>query len=157
MSSLILEQIENDIRKEQKRAAQLQASWEEHSEKFSSLLSSFDEIAVPEDFELRFHFDGELNIFAKGDGNLLTIIFRTLRLNSFVCTGQRPGSNDAHWSSFFEHPDIGRIWFSFSSTICKITQVGTELKEMPIYRTECGHPLSAEPDESFNQSLDIPI
>lgn len=155
MSSLILEQIENDISKELDRVANLQTAWEERSDKFTSLIFSFDEIAVPEDFELRFHFDGELNIFAKGDGNLLTIIFRTLRLNSFVCTGPRPGRNDANWSAFFTHPDVGRIWLSFSSTVCKIIQVGTELKEMPIYRTECSHSLSAEPDEAFNQSFNI--
>lgn len=88
-----------------------------------------------------------LDVFGTGDKQLLIGAFRAFRRHGFNTTS-RPGEKATYYSTFFYPEDGGKgIWFSFSSTVCQRVQVGTELKEVPVYEIQCGESMAVTEEE----------
>ena len=67
---------------------------------------------------------------------------RTLRSNGFS-PSNRPTDGATEWMTFLGHKTDSRaqVWFNFSSVQCQRIQVGTELREVPVYEIQCSESL----------------
>lgn len=89
------------------------------------------------DIDLRFNMDdGDIHLSFTGNGERLKTVWAELRRNGYE-PAFRPKKGENNFSTFFEQEECSRIWFSFSSTVCKRVQVGTRTVEQPIYETRC--------------------
>ena len=79
-----------------------------------------------------------IDVSRAGNKKDLQAVFRAMRLAGFA-PNHRPEAKDTHYSAFFYplYEGIKPLWLSFSSTVCKRVQVGTELKEVPVYEVQC--------------------
>lgn len=133
----------NDITettKERIRAAELlHIRWVATQRQFEPLVERMNKLPILEGQSLICSYDGDLNIHATGDGKLFAGIFRALRTNKYKNTSKFPNEKTAQWASWFcIGEDQGqRVWFSFTSSVCKMIQIGTEMKEVPKYAVEC--------------------
>ena len=81
--------------------------------------------------------DNTIDVRATGGKDTLVGIIRVLRKFGWE-TDVKPEENQRAYMAFFKHELTDfRVWFCFSSTICRRVQVGTELKEMPIWEVVC--------------------
>lgn len=107
----------------------------------------------------------DLNFMFSGTGKHLAQVFRVMRTSGFELEGDRPRAKESSWHGRFVHPETNlRVWFSFTSTVCQVKQVRTEMKEVPVYDVVCDEGTDAEdraelagnnPGES--SSKDIPL
>ena len=89
------------------------------------------------DIEPRFDLVlGSIDLAFTGDGDRLGKVWAILRRHGYS-THSRPKKGDMTFSAFWDCEGQSKIWMSFSSSICKRVQVGTEMKEVPIYETRC--------------------
>jgi hypothetical protein len=141
-------QITADFAQDMKSLADRINHWHNEKEAFYPVLEKLDEI------------DGVtcsggygLSVRASGDGALLTLIVRALRTTGWYSEDDRPKKNSTHWwATFRRRSDSGTgtyygpsINVSFSSTLCKQVKVGTEMREVAIYETQCEDLTIAEP------------
>lgn len=94
-------------------------------------------------------FSWSLYVTASGNGKLLTQLVRVLRRAGYQSYSARPKANSSTWSGGFnkEQPpgmdddEFGKKWptivISFTSSVCKQVQTGTETKEVPVFETVC--------------------
>ena len=82
----------------------------------------------------------EVDINIMGNKETLQSIFKAMRGEGYE-PSQRPNEDDepmTTFSCYWNHPDHdGKFWIYFSSTQCRRVQIGTEMKELPIYETVC--------------------
>jgi hypothetical protein len=76
------------------------------------------------------------NISVTGTRAELDILFGVLRREGLT-PDTRPKEKESSYSTYWRWEDSEVIWVWFSSTSCKRVQVGTEMKETPIYETVC--------------------
>lgn len=138
--------IETDLMNKVCKATDEMKYWLTHREHF---------IPVIEDPRMRNVYttwaSDKLYIQASGDADQLTVLFRALAWNDFHLRKEykRPEANQPEWSGSFRKSwaDAGGTdWFfdiyvAYSSTVCQLIQVGTEIKEVPIYKVVCGEEL----------------
>lgn len=87
----------------------------------------------------------DFNIMFSGTGHHLAQVFRVLRTSGFELEGERPRAKSSSWTGRFKHPETtARIRISFASTVCRMEQVRTELKEVPVYDIVCDEGTSDE-------------
>lgn len=90
------------------------------------------------DIEVSFDTNtGCIDVAFTGSGERLREVWGLLRRNGYLAT-ERPKSGESTYSAFWSHASQMRIWFSFSSTVCKRVKIGTKMVETPIYETQCG-------------------
>jgi hypothetical protein len=77
-----------------------------------------------------------IDVKVAGDKKVLNIAFGVLRKFKFE-PENRPKDSEPSFTTYFNHSTGARIWFSFSSTVCKRVQVGMKTVEQPIYETVC--------------------
>jgi len=79
-----------------------------------------------------------LDCSGAGDKQMLIATFKVMRGFGYEPT-RRPSAKDAFYGSFWylEGRHDNAVWISFSSTVCKRVQVGTEMKEVPVYDIQC--------------------
>lgn len=99
-------------------------------------------------------FSYSVYVTASGNGKLLTQIVRLLRTHGYHSYSERPKANSSAWNGAFHLDDKRRIkptdidyeewnkmWpsitVSFTSTVCKQVQTGTQTKEIPVFETVC--------------------
>jgi hypothetical protein len=113
-------------------------------------------IALPElfrgfeqmDVEPSFDLDNEyIMLQFAGDGAKLKQVWGLLRRNGYNTT-LRPQKGETQFLAFWERKDQAQIFMYFTSTLCKRVQVGTEMKEVPIYETQCGDLPEIEADST---------
>ena len=81
--------------------------------------------------------EGTIDVRATGSKETLVAIIRVLRKHGWE-TDAKPVDNEPSFMAFYGHEDSEfRVWFNFSSTVCRRVKVGTELKEVPIYEVVC--------------------
>jgi len=73
-----------------------------------------------------------------GDHHVLNAVFGVFRRLGYE-PSKRPGKEpEASFSCYWEHSEYeAKFWFWFTSTVCTRKQIGTEMKEVPIYETVC--------------------
>lgn len=89
-----------------------------------------------------------IDVSGTGDKALLITAFKILRAAGFV-PNHRPEDKDTYFCTYFRQEELSTrsIYFSFSSTVCKRVQVGTELREVPVYEVQCGEPMTITDEE----------
>lgn len=75
------------------------------------------------------------NLNISGSRADLDVLFGILR-RAGLMPDSRPAEKDTSFCTYWRAEDF-RLWIFFASTSCKRVQVGTELKETPIYETIC--------------------
>lgn len=96
-------------------------------------------------------YDVELTLSgleAKGTGGRETLL---AGMKALYAEGYRPyrkpSAKETWYGTFFhkEGEESARsIWFNFSSNVCQRVQVGTEMREMPVYEIQCAGDASLE-------------
>ena len=120
---------------EKKQAAQKHALLYAHTVKvLAPMFLEFEAIDIDVMFSFR---DGDIDISFAGDGERLRQVWALLRRSGYV-PNCHPKKGDTSHYCFWEQEGVSRFWMSFTSTLCKRVQVGTEMKEVPIYQTQCG-------------------
>lgn len=101
---------------------------------FPALFRSFEEL----DLTVSFCLDNSyIQLSFAGDGEMLKTVWGHLRRAGFN-TNTRPKKGDTTFYAFWKQDGQADILMMFSSTMCRRVQVGTEMKEVPIYETQCG-------------------
>jgi len=101
---------------------------------FPELFRSFEEMDIDPTFDVG---NAWINLSFAGDGDRLKAVWGLLRRAGFNTTS-RPKKGDTAFNAFWSQDGYGDIFMMFSSTLCRRVQVGTEMKEVPIYETQCG-------------------
>jgi len=99
---------------------------------------------------------GTLDFHGCGGKDMLLDGLKILRRNGYV-SREIPAKKATVFAAFFNSEDLPdsddpnheplRVWFSFSSTVCRRVLVGTEMREVEIYEVRCGD--ESESDEPF--------
>lgn len=90
------------------------------------------------DIEPGFSLDNDyVNISFAGDGKKLGEVWGLFRRHGYS-TGGRPKKGDTTFYAFWTCEGHAKLFMMFSSTLCKRVQTGTEMKEVPVYETQCG-------------------
>jgi hypothetical protein len=83
------------------------------------------------------------DISIHGDPSLLTRAVRAIKTNGFHGMN-RPKKGDVSFTAFYyrkpkDKLEINgpKVWLNFYSDVCTRVQVGTEMREVPIYETRC--------------------
>lgn len=101
---------------------------------FPKLFRTFEEL----DLNVAFNLDNEyLNLSFAGDGEKLKTVWGHMRRAGYN-TSTRPAKGDTTCNAFWHLKGFADIFMMSSSTMCRRVQVGTEMKEVPIYETQCG-------------------
>lgn len=113
------------------------------------------------DIEPGFFLDNEYVVVSfAGDGTKLGQVWGLFRRHGFE-THSRPQKGDTTFYAFWTCKGHANLFMNFSSTLCKRVQVGTELKEVPVYQTQCGElDLTALPAETATEvalTNDVPF
>jgi hypothetical protein len=72
-----------------------------------------------------------------GDGDRLKQVWGLLRRHGYN-TNTRPKKGDTEFCAFWQCEGYAELFMYFTSSLCRRVQVGTEMKEVPIYETQCG-------------------
>lgn len=147
--------IDTDLLDEQCKLAAKIHSWLEYRHHYQPVIE--DPILEHIDFSWA---NDRLYIGASGDRHQLHTLFGCLAFNGFRLPkrAKRPEDHEPEWSGTFEkivtlEQDPGvptsitavKIYVCFTSTVCRVEQVGTEMKEVPIYRVKCGDEITDVP------------
>jgi hypothetical protein len=101
------------------------------------LFRGFEQLDIDPTFDL----DNEyITLQFAGDGEKLKQAWGLLRRSGYN-TDHRPKKGDTQVYAFWNREEHAQIFMYFTSTLCKRVQVGTEMKEVPIYETQCGSDL----------------
>lgn len=98
----------------------------------------------------------DLCFMFSGTGAHLAQVFRVLRTSGFNLEGDRPEAKKSSWYGRFIKETGARIWIHFTSAVCQMKQVRTELKEVPIYDVVCDEGTSTE-DKAELEGAEIPL
>lgn len=83
-------------------------------------------------------YSAGLSISTYGNRKQLDLVWGLLREHGFE-PAERPGTElFFEFTTEFKHESGARIFFRFTSTVCKREQVGTRTVEEPVYEIRCG-------------------
>ncbi len=126
-------------RKELKQAIKkLRAFAEQHIEEIARVTKGME---VVEEYHIRTDIDinsNSLDISYAGDKHVIQGCFAALRKLGYK-PESRPGDKpiETH-TTWFKHPEQNlRLWFKFTSTVCKRQKVGTKMVEQDVYEVVC--------------------
>jgi len=104
------------------------------------------------DIDPTFSLDVEyVTVSFAGDGEKLGKVWGLFRRHGYQ-THSRPKKGDTMFYAFWDCKGHTQLFMNFSSTLCKRVQVGTEMKEVPVYQTQCGElDLTALPAETSTE------
>lgn len=91
-----------------------------------------------QDLDVRFSLaDGDINLSFAGDGRRLGQVWGELRRNGYA-PNAHPKKGESQFYTHWHKEGFSTVWMSFSSTMCRRVQVGTQMVEQPIYEVQCG-------------------
>lgn len=143
------------------KLAKMRQCWAACRDIFAPVVAAFQRIGI----EPTMQGDDYVTINATGDKSKLEQAFRILRGADFTFNAERPKKGDSQWYAFFTHPDSKtKIFFHFTSSVCKRVKVGTKMVEQDVFETQCGditvdapEALSAPPALPLVTSDDLPF
>ena len=101
---------------------------------YAPIVSAFQRMGVEPYLESDY-----IAVCMTGDKATLVNAFRILRGAGMDFQGDRPKKGDSQWYAFFDAPGMStRLFLNFTSSVCRRVQVRTEMKEVPVYETQCG-------------------
>ena len=118
------------------------AKWVRSKDTYEPIIEALEALSV----EPTLSYD--LDVSFTGDKRKLAAVVRILRTNGFKTESKAPLATSASWSAFFySEKDKDKapfsIWLSFSSSVCRRVQVGTQTVEQPIYEIRCEENISS--------------
>jgi hypothetical protein len=118
------------------------------------LFRTFEEM----DIDPRFDLDNEyITLQFTGDGNKLKEVWGLLRRHGYNVSS-RPTKGETTFLGFWTREGVANLFMYFTSSMCRRVQVGTEMKEVPIYETQCGElPEIDAPPSAVTVVDDIPF
>jgi len=122
--------LEEQAERSKKHVEQIRETITNHPSLFAAL----------ESMDLRVTFsiqEGEINLGFTGNANTLGLVWNVLRRYGYQ-PGCRPNKSEPTFYTWWTKEGASRIWMSFSSTVCRRVQVGTQTVEQPIYEIHCG-------------------
>lgn len=122
--------------------AKRRAKWNANRSLLSSVVNALCKIGIEPSFGTN------LDVSCTGDSKKLAAVVRIFRTAGFSSNAEKPKKGDTSWYAYFDsHESPIRIWFCFSSSVCRRIKVGTKMVETDIYETQCGESLGEEPKE----------
>jgi len=123
------------IQEQTLKLAKIKVRWNAHRALFAPIVAAFQHIGVEPTMT-----DPEyISVNMTGDKDALGSAFRILRGAGFKFSGARPQTGQTEWYTFFSTSDCPvKIWFSFTSSVCRRVKVGTKMVEQDIYEVQCG-------------------
>jgi hypothetical protein len=122
------------------RLAEKSQSFKRHEVAFQRTVSNKAPLFVDleaEEIEPRFDFEyGSIDLTFTGNSDKLGRVWGILRRHGYS-PGSRPEAGKTSFAAFWSCEDSSPLFMIFTSSVCKRVQVGTELKEVPIYETRC--------------------
>lgn len=115
--------------------------WAKSHEQFKDLVSKMEALG----YDAKLSTSG-LDFVGTGNRQKLVDGLRVLRSAGYS-RNLMPGPKDTSYSCFLQHDTEKSIWFQFSSSVCRRVQVGTEMKEVPVYEITCDEPETLEVTE----------
>lgn len=131
--------IDLQLQEEALNFAKKKAKWNVNRTLLSSIVNALTKLAIEPTFG-----NDHLNIQCTGDKSKLVAVMRILRTSGFSTNADRPVKGDSQWYAWFDSNECSaRIWFSFTSSVCRQVKVGTKTVTVDVYETQCGD-ISAE-------------
>ena len=160
IETILESSVDIDLAEQALRLAKLRQRWASCREIFAPVISAFQRIGVEPQMR-----DEYVTVCATGDKSKLENAFRILRGAGFSFSAERPKKGDSQWYAFFSHPDSEtKIFFQFTSSVCKRVKVGTKMVEQDVFETQCGditvdapEALSAPPTLHLVTADDVPF
>lgn len=124
--------------------------------KIREALSSIESVAI--------YWNGySVNITFTGPPGFLAKTFRILRTHGFELTNDRPGEKFSFYSGKFvkalsdSEDEKLRITIYYTSSVCQMQVIRTELKEVPVYDMVCNEGLTEVDREELAQKPPAPL
>lgn len=136
--------IDLQLQEEALELSKKRLKWQANRSNFVVITRELEKLGI----EPRLDCQADYNINFTGDKKKLLAVLRLIMSAGFKTHNDKPQPGQSSWSAWFDKKDCSlRIWFSFSSSICKLVQVGTKTVsyEQPIYQTICGELLEELP------------
>lgn len=126
--------IDLQLQEEAISLAKKKAKWNANRATLYSIVNALTKIGLEPSFG-----NDHLNIQCTGDKDKLTAVMRILRTSGFNTTADRPAKGDSTWYAWFDSANCGaRIWFSFTSSVCRRVKTGSKMVSVDTYETVCG-------------------
>jgi hypothetical protein len=133
LESMDLGFIERQLIKEALALAERREMWKIHKAILSPIANALRKLGAD------LSFPDSLDVRLIGDAAVLAKAVRILRTSGYdFPSASRPKKGDTTWAQFFTRSECPvRIWFNFSSSVCRRVQVGTQMVEQPVFETVC--------------------
>ena len=127
--------------------------WVNTVEENQELFSTLEKLKVEPRFNAS---DGCIDICFAGDKEMFTAVWAAIRNAGFQPDLRPTGEpkDNARFSTFFRSEGQAQLWFSFSSTTCKLIQKGTRMVEQPVYEVQCEDGAQTELGELLSSEND---
>jgi len=133
MKTEMVDHVKDDRRRAKRRVRFAKA----HDAEITRVIDGL--VGVPGYINFRMDYNTCLDLSYSGDLEVLKAAFHAFRTLGYE-PGSRPDDPKATgFTCFFTnpaHPEL-KWWFSFASTTCKKVKVGTEMKQVDVYETQC--------------------
>lgn len=114
--------------------AKKKAKWNANRTLLSGVVNALIKLGIEPTFGI-----DHLNVQCTGDKDKLTAVMRILRTSGFNTTADRPAKGDSGWYAWFDSNECSiRIWFSFTSSVCRRVKTGVKAVTVDVYETQCG-------------------
>lgn len=147
-----MNKIEQQIADTMRSAADSMDAWQRTGEDFRAMLHGIEQQEEDGKPVSMYMGSAYVSISISGDKATLTRVVRWLRKFGYKTCDPRPAKDAVSWSPRFERAPpqdetIGDrerfeaenpcVHLYFTSTVCRRVQVGTEMREMPVYEVRC--------------------
>jgi hypothetical protein len=126
--------IDNNFAEQFRIIAESMTEWNAARSRYESLVTALESLGSEPTFGANY-----LYASISGDKDKLVQVIRLLRTSGLVADDdKKPAEKQPLFQAWYRNAaDDVRVYLSFSSTVCKRVQVGTETKEVPVYETVC--------------------
>lgn len=142
LDTILESSVDINLAEQQLRLAKLRQRWTACRDLFAPTIAAFQRMGIEP-----YMNDDYVMVQATGDKTKLEQSFRILRSAGFNFNAARPKKGDSQWYAFFTHSESEtKIFFQFTSSVCKRVKVGTKMVEQDIYETQCGDITTDDPE-----------
>lgn len=129
--------IDLQLQEEALKLAKRKVKWNANRSLLSGIVNALVKLGLEP------HITEYITVNCTGDAKKLAAVVRIFRISGFSSNADKPKKGDSTWYAFFDSPECPiRIWFAFTSSVCRRVQIGTKIAEIPIYETICGEEIA---------------
>lgn len=133
VESMDLDFINRQLIREQLELAERRETWNMHKGVLGPIVNALRKLGAD------VSFPNSIDVTLIGDAGVLAKSVRVLRTSGFTFNAaSRPKKGDTSWTQFFNSERCPiRIFFRFSSSVCRRVPTGTKMVETPTFETVC--------------------